>query len=203
MTRHRSTEYRKSQILDAALVCMIEAGFKGTRVADIAARAGLSKGAVYFHFSNKDAVLLALVEREFSRAIQLLDGPLEQVGADTSFAAFATGFVQFLGQAEDPRHRFFVLVGDLAVHDPTLRTVLHGHHTTLLGRLTELIRRWAGPSVADPEAAAVLLKAMADGLQGSWALGYTFDSGRLFASALSLISLSNSGPASNAVDRPQ
>ncbi len=50
-------------MLDAALDLFIESGFANTRVEDIAARAGLSKGAVYLYFSSKEAVLEGIVRR--------------------------------------------------------------------------------------------------------------------------------------------
>jgi AcrR family transcriptional regulator len=50
-------------VLDAALDLFIEKGFAATRVEEIAARAGLSKGAVYLYFPSKEAILEGLVKR--------------------------------------------------------------------------------------------------------------------------------------------
>jgi len=59
----RRAEARPDEVLDAALDLFIERGFASTRVEDIAARAGLSKGAVYLYFPSKEAVLEGLVRR--------------------------------------------------------------------------------------------------------------------------------------------
>src|SRR6478609_2317274 len=59
----RRAEARPDEVLDAALDLFIEKGFASTRVEDIAARAGLSKGAVYLYFPSKEAVLEGLVRR--------------------------------------------------------------------------------------------------------------------------------------------
>jgi AcrR family transcriptional regulator len=59
----RRAEARPDEVLDAALDLFIERGFANTRVEDIAARAGLSKGAVYLYFSSKEAVLEGIVRR--------------------------------------------------------------------------------------------------------------------------------------------
>ncbi|SDD30646.1 TetR/AcrR family transcriptional regulator [Paraburkholderia lycopersici] len=59
--RRLPPEIRTTQILDAALAEFSERGFASTRIDDIAARAGLSKGGVYTHFRSKDAVLEALL----------------------------------------------------------------------------------------------------------------------------------------------
>ncbi len=59
----RRAEARPDEVLDAALELFIEKGFAATRVEDIAARAGLSKGAVYLYFPSKEAVLEGIVRR--------------------------------------------------------------------------------------------------------------------------------------------
>jgi len=51
-------------LLDAAAAVFAERGYDGTRVGDIARRAGLSTGAIYSQFQNKSELLMsALVER--------------------------------------------------------------------------------------------------------------------------------------------
>jgi AcrR family transcriptional regulator len=59
----RRAEARPDEVLDAALELFVEKGFVQTRVEDIAARAGLSKGAVYLYFPSKEAILEGLVRR--------------------------------------------------------------------------------------------------------------------------------------------
>jgi AcrR family transcriptional regulator len=59
----RRAEARPDEVLDAALQLFIEKGFANTRVEDISARAGLSKGAVYLYFPSKEAILEGLVRR--------------------------------------------------------------------------------------------------------------------------------------------
>jgi AcrR family transcriptional regulator len=50
------------RILDSALSLMVSRGFNATTVDDIAKNVGLTKGAVYFHFKNKTAILMALLD---------------------------------------------------------------------------------------------------------------------------------------------
>ncbi|MBL27448.1 MAG: TetR family transcriptional regulator [Rhodospirillaceae bacterium] len=61
--RRRRAEARPDDILDAALTVFRQRGFAAARVEDIAAQAGLSKGAVYLYFDSKQTMLRALVER--------------------------------------------------------------------------------------------------------------------------------------------
>lgn len=182
MTAHRSTAERRAQILDAARACFLERGYHATKVSDIAASCGLSKGAVYFHFESKRAVLLALVEVEFERASDIF-AAAESAAGDPIAVAFAA-FVDFLGASDDPRHRFFLLTGELAMHDEALRVHVVGHHERLLTRLAEVL---AQAGATDPRSLAVLLKAMADGLQGISALGVRYERDAILAAAVGLV----------------
>jgi TetR/AcrR family transcriptional regulator, fatty acid metabolism regulator protein len=58
----RSKE-RHQRILDAAAHVFSSKGYHGTLVDEIAAEAETSKGGVYFHFPNKQAIFLALLDR--------------------------------------------------------------------------------------------------------------------------------------------
>ncbi len=51
------------QILDAAQECFSRAGFHGATMDDVVRASGLSKGSLYWHFTSKEEVLLALFDR--------------------------------------------------------------------------------------------------------------------------------------------
>ena len=54
-------------LLDAALELFAEQGYGATSIPDICARAGLTKGAFYSNFANKEALFLALLDRSWAR----------------------------------------------------------------------------------------------------------------------------------------
>lgn len=64
-------EARQNQILDAAWICFAERGYHRATMQDIAAKAGLSTGAIYLYYENKEALALAINRRsmEMSRRI--------------------------------------------------------------------------------------------------------------------------------------
>lgn len=64
--RRRQTE---DAVLESAERLFVKNGFHGTKVDDIAKDAGLTKGAVYFHFKDKSDVLLALLRRAEDRVL--------------------------------------------------------------------------------------------------------------------------------------
>jgi AcrR family transcriptional regulator len=57
------SQQRHERILDAAAEVFSTKGYHGTLVDEIAAEANTSKGGVYFHFPNKQAIFLALLDR--------------------------------------------------------------------------------------------------------------------------------------------
>ena len=58
--RRRKTA-RPSEIIDAALDVFAEKGFAGARLDEIAARSGVSKGALYLYFETKEDLFRAVV----------------------------------------------------------------------------------------------------------------------------------------------
>lgn len=81
---------KRDQILEAALARFSEVGFDGTKIRDIAQRAGVSEGALYKHFASKEALARALYSdgiRWISEALaEVVDGP----GTPTERARAAT-----------------------------------------------------------------------------------------------------------------
>jgi AcrR family transcriptional regulator len=57
------SQQRHQRILDAAVRVFSTKGYHGALVDEIAAEAETSKGGVYFHFPNKHAIFLALLDR--------------------------------------------------------------------------------------------------------------------------------------------
>lgn len=53
----------RERILDAALLAFSRKGYHGTRLDDIVEVSETSKGAIYFHFANKERLFLALVDQ--------------------------------------------------------------------------------------------------------------------------------------------
>lgn len=63
-TRARRKAFRREEILEAAFAEFVEKGYVATRVEDIAARAGVTKGTVYVYFTDKEALFEATVRSE-------------------------------------------------------------------------------------------------------------------------------------------
>src|SRR3982074_1209313 len=64
---------RRSQILDAALVCFGKRGFHQASMHDISAEAGISVGLIYRYFENKEAVISAMADRHKKEIHELIE----------------------------------------------------------------------------------------------------------------------------------
>ena len=73
----RRKDARPGELLDAALEVFVERGYSATRLDDVARRAGVTKGAMYLYFENKEALFKAMVRDRIVRSIaageQILD----------------------------------------------------------------------------------------------------------------------------------
>src|SRR3954453_12825451 len=64
---------RRSQILDAAIVCFAKRGFHQTSMHDISAEAGISVGLIYRYFASKEVVISAMADRHKHEITDVLE----------------------------------------------------------------------------------------------------------------------------------
>ena len=66
-------ERTRARILASALALFVRKGYEHTTFTDIAARLKMTKGAVYWHFATKEALLVALVNEMLQKFKRQLD----------------------------------------------------------------------------------------------------------------------------------
>ena len=79
----RRKEARPEEITAAALELFVERGFASTRLEDVAARAGVSKGTVYLYFANKEELFKAVVREGLVSPIAEMRGFVESFPGDS------------------------------------------------------------------------------------------------------------------------
>jgi AcrR family transcriptional regulator len=111
----------RDELLTAALRVFARRGYGQAGVDEIAAEAGYSKGALYWHFASKEEVLLALLEERVDAPMRELVALLESAPPDRDMSVEATR--AFARQLRDQREA--VLLDrehwSLAIRDPVLR----------------------------------------------------------------------------------
>lgn len=66
VARQDRAERTRNAILDAAAEVFEERGFSGASLSEILARAGVTKGALYFHFASKEELAHAIIEEQWN-----------------------------------------------------------------------------------------------------------------------------------------
>ncbi|MBI3197119.1 MAG: TetR/AcrR family transcriptional regulator [Rhodospirillales bacterium] len=74
--QRRAPAERPQEILDAALALFVEKGFAATRLDDVAARAGLSKAAIYLYFEDKPALFKGVIQQAVGRNLCMVEAML-------------------------------------------------------------------------------------------------------------------------------
>ena len=64
--RERRKEARPGELIEAALELFVEKGFAATRVDEVAARAGVSKGTLFLYFPSKEELFKAAVRENIA-----------------------------------------------------------------------------------------------------------------------------------------
>ena len=122
------------RLLDSTESLLANKGFAGVTVAEIATRAGLSVGAVYSRFRDKDAVLQCLLDRFLADARTTADATLDTDRWEgASVEEIVSEFVVFLVEIHRAR---IGLLGELAAR-------AHGSGS-VVERKDELIRHIGG-----------------------------------------------------------
>ncbi|HEY2213406.1 MAG TPA: TetR/AcrR family transcriptional regulator [Acidimicrobiales bacterium] len=163
---------RREEILEAALDLFSMQGYRGTPIADIAAKVGLSVAGVLHYFSSKEELLAAVLKRRDSSLGPWFDGKWLETG---SFCD-AIHELMYRSVSSPQELRLFVTLSA----ESTDQT--HPSHTFFQERyrmsrrhFTEVMAVAKKQGEIIPEASGPLLMAVLDGLQIQWLLDPSFD----------------------------
>lgn len=155
----------RARILEAAADEFAEQGFAGARLAEIARRAGFTKGAVYSNFESKQDLFAELFAQ---RSLDLAGRVLAEIaGLDLAHAVGKGGAAVASALIADTEWSLLVLeFGVQAVRDPNIKQAYLRERRHLRGRLVELIadraREWGVD--LDVRTTALSLTALISGL---------------------------------------
>ena len=157
---------RRSQILEAALVCFAKRGFHQTSMHDISGEAGISVGLIYRYFENKEAVISAMADRHKTEISEMLDRARQAPSLLESLEILFTAHC-----CEDAPQVVSAFVVDLyaeASRNPHVADLVRDVLDTAMDGVTDLIARApegqnAGNDLR-PEVLAELIFAVARGM---------------------------------------
>ncbi|MDR3300031.1 MAG: TetR family transcriptional regulator [Candidatus Accumulibacter sp.] len=169
----------RNAILDAAETVFQEHGVSRTSLAEVAVAAGVTRGAVYWHFTNKAALFDAMVQRVFGLMEAKLDELQHQRHFDDPVEMLRELTFYFLDRVQGDPSYYRILricwhkceyVGEMVkIRDQHFE---HGRSFLGMGITAFEASRELGflrPRV-DPRTAAIGLMAVVDGLVANWTL---------------------------------
>jgi AcrR family transcriptional regulator len=130
---------RRTQILEAALVCFAKRGFHQTSMHDISSEAGISVGLIYRYFENKEAVISAMADRHKKEIGEVLERARQ---APTLLESLEILFTAHC--CEDAPQVISAFVVDLyaeASRNPRVADLVRDVLDTAMGGVRELIAR--------------------------------------------------------------
>jgi len=169
----KDPEERRRRILAAAVEMLIARGFVGTRMSDIATAAGTSPALIVYHFGSLDGVLaeaVRSVEDDFFADY----GEMLPAGAGAIEKLRLTGVI---GADSGPAVGNWVLWMEIwvrALRDERTREIRQAMDARWRGHIRQVLEDGVAEGVftcPDPEASAVRLVAVLDGLAVQVSLG--------------------------------
>lgn len=131
----------RARLIAAAWTVLRRSGFDGFKVQLVLREASLSARTFYRHFSDKDSLMLALVEDEYGTTSRRLQGALREADQDPS-AQISAWIRELLLSASDP------------IRVP--RTRLFSAYYPMMGRAPGTVNR-ASRAILEPLEAAIQL----------------------------------------------
>lgn len=158
----------REKLLDSAAKVFAERGYSGASTDEMAADAGVTKGALYWHFKNKQELFFALIEERVDRRARALMQITESAPREQETAALVgSGITDILTEERDLillTHEYW----SLAVREPQLLQRYTERQRSLSAALTRALQarhETTGVPLSYPaERLATAIMALAGGL---------------------------------------
>jgi len=138
--RPNVSEERQAQIIESAINVFARRGFANTRMEDVAAEAGLSKGLLYWYFKSKEEIIIAIADLLFGvefRKMQKLS--IEDQTAGACLESFLDIFLDDLRgmlKVAPVIYEFYAL----AFRNATVRRVMQAYLNRFVAILEPIVR---------------------------------------------------------------
>lgn len=182
MKRQNGTETR---IIQAALEIFVRKGYHGTSILEITNKVGVTKGALYAHFSSKGELLLKIIDEFKSRFIGGMISALEDCSGNALDRIH--GIISFNSKFALENQDLCVFLTFLTSElnaDVDFEPALKGTYTEYKKIISEIIgqgiRQGLFKKELDPDIAALTFMALHDGVLHQWVLNRYHVDGELY-----------------------
>lgn len=160
------SEERKTQILTAATKVFTKHGFSEARMDDIVAESGLSKGALYWYFESKYAIIISILDQIFDwETSHMRDLLEEEASAPKKMELFFESSIKDLERMK-PLMPIFFDFWSLSVRKKNINRAIKRYYQQFLDLIEPIIQQGIDQGEFQPVdagAAAVALGAMFEG----------------------------------------
>ena len=159
---------RRAQIVEAAIETLAEVGYTHASLARIAARLGISKGVISYHFAGKDDLIAEIVSQVLQRAWAYIQPRIEaQTTGPEMLRAYIESHFEFM---RDNPKQLSAVVEIVRATIARAKSPFTGDRDGAVHILAELLTRFqaAGDLRADfdPNAMAIAIRAVIDAAPG-------------------------------------
>lgn len=140
-SKRESAKTRQRQIIQAAMQCFQRKGYENTTIDDIAAEYGLSKGSIYWYYSSKKDILIAVFNHMIS---QLFAHYGYLVSSPISAREKLTQMVHLMAQMllrEYESYRPFMVLMSVAYEEEELRSMSASLYEQAEQMVAEVLRQ--------------------------------------------------------------
>ena len=157
---------RRNEILETTCEVVIERGFAGTRIADVAKRLEVSSSLIHYHFDSKEQLLAEAFAHYANKDMTEMEAEIED--APTALGKLERVIQNYVPEGSDDVEWMLWIDGwGEALRNPMMKKIsqqLDEQSTALLARIIRYGVESGEFTCPDPTASAMRLTALVDGL---------------------------------------
>jgi AcrR family transcriptional regulator len=154
-------EKRRTQLINAAEKIFSKKGYGGTTTADIARAARLTKGALYFHFKNKEDIFSAVIKKRFAESMETFN---RYMADNTDIEKFAEKTIIAAFEMIEKHQYFSVDFWQRAHKIPKIKNYITEQHNLIENNIVAYLTANSTLKKKECQSFVKLLHAMLDGV---------------------------------------
>ena len=175
-TKNSHTGNTEERILNHSMRLFLERGYNGTSIDDITQAAGLTKGALYWHFRSKEDLLKRIIEQFEKRFLDGLIQKVEEVkgGASDKFDKYVRYNAAFAYYNRELCVSFTSLSGELVGShhpvEPEIKRIYKKYQNFLSNLILQGKKEKIFKKEIDADLTALVIIAFHDGILLQWSM---------------------------------
>lgn len=166
MTKKLSKELRIENLLTAAIEEFIQKGYDGASIDSIAVKAGVSKGGFYYHFANKDILLMKANQKLNEPVLKMAEKAFTNINPIEGLRQYIVDYLRYW--ISKPKELSFLFLSmSKALESPTLMEYYKEYvnsSTVFFIRMFKRIQETGEVDIQDPEISGISLMGSLDGM---------------------------------------